>query len=83
MFYGQVPPKEYDSGMDTNLTKLPVEDRIRIVEDLWDSIAHDQNALPLTSDQRVELDRRLDAFEADGKLGRPATDSISDLRRRL
>ncbi len=69
--------------MDTNLTKLPVEDRIRIVEDLWDSIAHDQSALPLTPDQRAELDRRLDSFEADGKLGRPAADAISDLRRRL
>ncbi len=69
--------------MGANLTKLPVEDRIRIIEDLWDSIAHDQSALPLTSDQRAELDRRLDAFETDGKLDRPAADAILDIRRRL
>ncbi|WP_370551968.1 addiction module protein [Haliea sp. E1-2-M8] len=40
--------------MDTNLTKLPVEERIRIVEDLWDSIARDRKTLPLTADQKAE-----------------------------
>lgn len=69
--------------MDTTLKNLPVEDRIRIVEDLWDSIARDQGALPLTSDQVAELDRRLDAFEVDGEPGRPAKDVISDIRKRL
>ncbi len=28
--------------------KLPIDQRIQLVEDLWDSIAADQNALPLT-----------------------------------
>jgi putative addiction module component (TIGR02574 family) len=51
--------------MDANLTKLPIEERIRIVEDLWDSIAHDQKALPLTADQKVELDRRLNCSSSD------------------
>jgi len=69
--------------MDINLKKLPVEERIRIVEDLWDSIASDQNALPLTIEQVAELDRRLDVFETDGNAGRPAAESISELRKRL
>ena len=47
--------------MDANLTKLSIDERIRIVEDLWDSIALDQNALQLTPDQTAELDRRLNA----------------------
>lgn len=69
--------------MDVNLKKLPVEERIRIVEDLWDSIACDQKVLPLTPEQIAELDRRLEAFEVDGDPGRPATEAISDLRKRL
>ena len=69
--------------MDINLKKLPVEERIRIVEELWDSIASDQKALPLTIEQVAELDRRLDAFESDGNPGRPAAESISELRKRL
>ncbi len=74
---------EYYLVMDSTLKNLPVEDRIRIVEDLWDSIARDQGALPLTSDQIAELDRRLDSFEIDGEPGRPAKDVISDIRKRL
>ncbi len=69
--------------MNTNLRKLPLDERIRLVEDLWDSIASDQNALPLTPEQQVELDRRLDAYEADGELGRPVEDAIAEIRKRL
>lgn len=69
--------------MDVNLKQLPVEDRIRIVEDLWDSIASDQGVLPLTVEQVAELDRRLNAFETDGNTGRPASEVIYELRKRL
>ena len=69
--------------MNANLRKLPVDERIRLVEDLWDSIAADQSALPLTADRRTELDRRLDAYQADGNLGRPAADVIAEIRKKL
>jgi putative addiction module component (TIGR02574 family) len=83
MCAGQAPFEEYDSYMETTLKDLPLEDRIRIVEDIWDSIASDQNALPLTPEQRAVLDRRLEAFAIDGNLGRHAKDVISDIRKRL
>jgi len=69
--------------MNSSLRKLPVEERIRLVEDLWDSIAADQSAIPLSADQIAELDRRLDAYESDGVSGRPAADVIGELRKRL
>lgn len=69
--------------MNAKLLKLPVEERIRIVEDLWDSIAADQKSLPLTAEQKAELDQRLDAYEADGNRGRLAADAIADIRRKL
>jgi len=53
------------------------------VEDLWDSIAADQVALPITDEQRAELDRRLDAYESDGIKGRVASEVIADIRKRL
>ena len=56
---------------------------MHLVEELWDSIAVDQEALPLTNEQRVELDRRLDAYEADGNPGRPAAVALDDIRKRL
>ena len=69
--------------MNPKLQELSVEERIRIVEDLWDSIAADQKALPLTADQKAELDRRLDAYEVDKNRGRLATDAVTDIRRKL
>lgn len=69
--------------MNPTLRDLPVDQRLRLVEELWDSIAADQEALPLTDEQRAELDRRLDAYEADGARGRPAELVIADIRKRL
>jgi len=69
--------------MNTKLRELPIEERIRLVEDLWDSIASDQQALPLTSIQRSELDRRLDRYEADGDLGRPVSEVVAEIRKGL
>lgn len=69
--------------MNRSLKQLPLDERIRLVEDLWDSIAVEQSAIPLSLDQIAELDRRLDSYEADGNSGRPANEVISELRKRL
>lgn len=69
--------------MNTNLKDLPIAEKVRLVEDLWDSIASNQESLPLTPEQKAELDSRLAAYEADGDIGRPATDVIKDIRSRL
>ncbi len=69
--------------MNPKLQELPVEERIKLVEDLWDSIAADQQALPLTAEQRDELDRRLDAYETDKNRGRLAAEAVADIRRKL
>jgi putative addiction module component (TIGR02574 family) len=39
--------------------KLSVAERIQLVEDLWDSIAADSGAAPLTETQMAKLDHRL------------------------
>ncbi len=41
------------------IDRLGVEERIALVEEIWDSIAADSAAVPLTAPQRDELDRRL------------------------
>jgi len=47
------------------IDRLPVEERLALVEDIWDSIAADSAALPLTDAQRAELDRRLAEHETN------------------
>jgi putative addiction module component (TIGR02574 family) len=51
--------------------RLPVSERIQIVEDLWDSIADDPSAVGLTAAHIEELDRRLDALESLPEAGTP------------
>ncbi len=41
------------------MLKLSVPERIQLAEDLWDSIAADPEALPLTDAQQAEIERRL------------------------
>ncbi len=69
--------------METRLRELPLAERIKLVEDLWDSIAEEQNALPITPEQKAELDRRLDAYEKDENPGRPADDVVAEIRKAL
>ncbi|MBU1309837.1 MAG: addiction module protein [Gammaproteobacteria bacterium] len=69
--------------MNPTLRDLPLQQRVQLVEDLWDSIAQDQQALPVTDAQRAELDRRLDAYEQDGNQGRGATTVLNDIRQKL
>ena len=46
-----------------NYRDLPIDERLQLVEDIWDSIAEEANArpssLPLSDAQRAELDRRV------------------------
>lgn len=51
------------------LLALPVEERIRLVEELWDSVARDANAVPVTDAQKRELDRRLAVYDDDPEAG--------------
>lgn len=45
--------------------ELSIEERILLVEDIWDSIAAEQDQVPLTKAQKELLQKRLDAYEAD------------------
>lgn len=60
---------------------LPVQERVRLVEAIWDSISAVPEALPLTQWQREELDRRLAEFEADPEAGSTLEDVFARIRR--
>jgi putative addiction module component (TIGR02574 family) len=46
------------------IDRLSVEDRLTLVEELWDSIAESTGDLPLPEAQQAELERRLEEHEA-------------------
>ncbi len=48
----------------TELISLPVTDRLRVVESLWDSIESD-SPVSTSPEQRDEIKRRVAAYEAN------------------
>ncbi len=60
--------------MSSNLTeeakKLSIPERLALVEEIWDSIAEENEFFELSDDQRQELDRRLESFHANPSQGR-------------
>jgi len=67
--------------------RLTVNERLRLVGDIWDSIAEeaqaDPNVLPLTDVQRAELDERRAEHQRDPGSAVPWNESIGRLRSRL
>lgn len=47
------------------IDRLGIDERLALVEELWDSIAADSASVPLTDAQTAELDRRLADHEAN------------------
>lgn len=60
---------------------LPVEDRVRLVEAIWDSISAVPEALSLAEWQKEELDRRLDDLEKNPDAGSTLEEVFARIRR--
>lgn len=63
------------------ILKLSLSERLRLVEEIWDSIAASPETLPVTDAQRRELDRRLAEYRSNPTAGRTwqeVRDSLSD-----
>lgn len=63
------------------LRRLPVADRLQLVEDLWDTIADEapEDALPLSKDLAAELDQRLKEHTASPNAARPWAEVRADI----
>jgi putative addiction module component (TIGR02574 family) len=49
----------------------PAEDRLRLIEEVWDRLAAAPEAATLTDVQEQDLRRRLDAYRDNPKAGSP------------
>jgi putative addiction module component (TIGR02574 family) len=55
----------------SDVLKLPVSERLKLVEAIWDSIADAPETLQLTEEEHVELDRQLREYEKNPNDGSP------------
>jgi putative addiction module component (TIGR02574 family) len=62
---------------------LSIPERLQLVEDIWDSIAHAPRSLLLTDAQKTEIDRRLAAYRKNPNAGSPWVAVRKRLRKSL
>lgn len=71
----------------SDLLHLSIEERIQLVEDLWDSIAADAEAtpsrIPLSIAQQREIARRSAAYRANPKRAVPIDEALERIERDL
>ena len=48
--------------LEQEILALPIPERIKLVEDIWDSIALVPEAVKLTDEQMAEIERRLEDY---------------------
>jgi putative addiction module component (TIGR02574 family) len=65
-----------------DIDKLTVEERLMLLERIWDSLSSDPDRVPLTEAQREELDRRLDELDRGEGEGIPWDSFVRQLRAR-
>ena len=63
-----------------DINQLSRDERLDLIEELWESLAPTKDELALTDAQRNELDRRLDEMDADNTLGIPWDQVLKQIR---
>ena len=64
------------------ILNLSIKKRLELIEEIWDSIASNPEAVPLTSAQRRELDRRKREHRNDPSAAKPWSEVRDRLQKR-
>ena len=62
-----------------NLQELTNSEKILLAEDLWDSVASNEQLFPITEEQKSILDKRLEKYSFDQDSG----DSWLNIKNRI
>jgi putative addiction module component (TIGR02574 family) len=65
-----------------DITELSRDEKLELLDRLWESLGQDPEALPMTGSQREELDRRLDELENEGPTGLSWDEVVAQARAR-
>jgi putative addiction module component (TIGR02574 family) len=62
--------------------RLPVSERIQLVQEIWDSVVAESAAVPVSKKQKAELDHRLADLAAHPESEQPWSEVRASLKRR-
>ena len=65
------------------IDNLTVEERLELIESLWESLVVDPSNIPVTDVQKQMLDERLDEIDAGDDAGIPWEDVKARIHKRL
>ena len=57
------------SKLAVDVERLSREEQLDLLDQLWESLGRDAEALPLSAEQQRDLDQRLDDLDRDGPTG--------------
>ena len=63
-----------------DIKNLTTDERLDLIEELWESLGANSDQVPLSEAQEAELDRRLDEMEQDGAEGIPWEQVLKQIR---
>ncbi len=66
-----------------NIRRLSIADRIRLVQQIWDTIDEDSPPPPMCDSWRDEIRRRVESYRRDPSIGIPAEDVFREIEERL
>jgi putative addiction module component (TIGR02574 family) len=52
-----------NSLLSEQILPLTIPEKLKLIEDIWDSVVVDADQIPLTQAQKEELDRRLASYQ--------------------
>ena len=71
-----------NTALVEQIRRLSVDDRIRLIGDIWETIHADSEPPPLTEAQRTELRRRIAEHKRDPSKAIPADLVFAEWRKR-
>jgi len=62
-----------------DISTLTIEQRLELLDEIWESLYETPQAIPLTEAQRQELDRRIEDLDREGPVGQPLEQVLREI----
>lgn len=71
------------TGPAIDIDQLGVDERLDLIETIWESLSSNPNQIPVPDSHKAELDKRLDRIDAGDDAGIPWDEVLNRVRTRL
>jgi len=66
-----------------DVSSLSINDKLQLLDEIWESLYATPEAIPLLDSQREEIDRRIAAMDREGSVGSSWEEVETRIRTRL